>query len=131
MAMGYGFVLKSADGLGFKIWVGIRHKAVHQHATILPNLCPVKAWAKAVQCVLSYPGCNTDYLVSTVLTNDRQRLVTSTLLITQLQAATKRIGPNVLAFLHLDVGSHSIFSSGAMTPGYRQLKQANTSGEGS
>jgi hypothetical protein len=25
----------------------IRHETIHQHATILPNLCPVKAWAKA------------------------------------------------------------------------------------
>jgi hypothetical protein len=31
----------------------IRHKTVHQHATILPNLCPVKAWAK--ECNVSYP----------------------------------------------------------------------------
>jgi hypothetical protein len=48
----------------------IRHETVHQHATILPNLCPVKAWAKVVLRVLSYPGCNTDSLVSTVLTKN-------------------------------------------------------------
>jgi hypothetical protein len=87
----------------------IRHETVHQHATILPNLCPVKAWAKVVQRVLSYPGCNTDSLVSTVLTNNKCWLVTAAFLATQLQAAVKRIGPGVLGFLHLlDVGTHSI-----------------------
>jgi hypothetical protein len=46
----------------------IHHETVHQHATILPNLCPVKALAKVVRRVLSYPGCDTESLVSTVLT---------------------------------------------------------------
>jgi hypothetical protein len=92
----------------------IRNETVHHHATILPNLCPVKAWAKVVRRVLSYPGCNTESLVSTVLTNDKRRLVTAAFLATQLQAAAKRIGPDVLGFSHLDVGTHSIRSGGAM-----------------
>jgi hypothetical protein len=92
----------------------IRHETVHQHATLLSILCPVKAWAAVVQRILSYPGCDTDSLVSTVLTNDRRRLITSTFLATQLQAAAKRIGPDVLGFSHLDVGTHSIRSGGAM-----------------
>jgi hypothetical protein len=92
----------------------ICHETVHQHATILPNLCSVKAWAKVVRRVLSYPGCDTKSLVSTVLTNDKRRLVTSNFLATQLQAAAKRIGPDVLGLSHLDVGTHSIRSGGAM-----------------
>jgi hypothetical protein len=56
---------------------GIRHKTVHQHATHLPILCLVKAWAAVMQQILSYPGCNLDSLVSTVLTNDKRRLITS------------------------------------------------------
>jgi hypothetical protein len=91
----------------------IRHEMVHQHATIPPNLCPVKAWAKVVRRVLSYPVCDTESLVSTVLTNDKRRLITSAFLATQLQAAAKRIGPDVLGFSHLDVGTHSIQSGGA------------------
>ncbi len=93
----------------------IRHETVYQHATIVPNLCPVKAWAKVARRVLSYPGCDTESLVSTVLTNDKRRLVTSAFLATQLQAAAKRIDPDVLGFSHLDVGTHSIQSGGAMT----------------
>jgi hypothetical protein len=92
----------------------IRHETVHQHATHLPVLCPVKAWAAVVKRILSYPGCNPDSLVSTVLTNDRRRLITPSFLATQLQDAAKRIGPDVLGFSHLDVGTHSIRSGAAM-----------------
>jgi hypothetical protein len=67
-----------------------------------------------VRRVLSYPGCDTKSLVSTVLTNDKRRLITAAFLVTQLQAAAKRIGPDVLGFLQLDMGTHAIRSGGAM-----------------
>jgi hypothetical protein len=92
----------------------IRNETVHQYATVLPNLCRVKAWAKVVRRVLSYPGCDTESLVSTVLTNNKRWLVTAAFLATQLQAAAKRIGHDVLGFSHLDVGTHPIRSGGAM-----------------
>jgi hypothetical protein len=92
----------------------IRHETVHQHATNLSVLCPVKAWASVIQRILSYPGCTADSLVSTVLTNDRRCLITSSFLAAQLQAAAKRIGPDVLGFSHLDIGTHSIRSGAAM-----------------
>jgi hypothetical protein len=92
----------------------IQHETVHQHATPLQILCPVKAWANIVQRILSYPGCDTESLVSTVITNNQRRCISSTFLAGQLQAAAKRIGPDVLGFSHLEVGTHSIRSGGAM-----------------
>jgi hypothetical protein len=109
--------LPSATALSFTFkfqQTNIQHKTVHQHATLLSTLCPVKAWAKVMHHILSYPGCDTNTLVSTVLTNDKRQLVTSTFLTTKLQATAKRIGPDVLGFSHLDVGTHSIHSGGAM-----------------
>jgi hypothetical protein len=62
----------------------------------------------------NYPGCDENSLVSTILTNDQQKLVTSAFLATQLQAAAKHIGEDVLGYSHLDIGTHSIRSGGAM-----------------
>jgi hypothetical protein len=92
----------------------VRSETVHQHATSLDILCPVKVWAKIAQRILAYPGCDADTLVCTVLTSDKHRRVTSRFLASQLQAAAKRIGPDVLGFSHLQVGTHSIRSGGAM-----------------
>ena len=92
----------------------VRHETVHQHATGHLILCPVLCWAATVQRILAYPGCKNTSLVSTVLTNDQRKLVTSAFLSTRLQAAAKRIGEDVLGFSHLDIGTHSIRSGGAM-----------------
>jgi hypothetical protein len=88
----------------------VRNETVHQHVTEHPILCPGLRWAAIVQRILDYPGCNENSLVSTVLT----KLVTSAFLETQLQAAVKRIGKDVLGYSHLDIGTHSIRSGGAM-----------------
>jgi hypothetical protein len=92
----------------------VRNETVHQHVTEHPILCPVLRWAAIVQRILDYPGCDENSLVSMVLTNDQRKLVTSAFLATQLQAAAKRIGEDVLGYSHLDIGTHSIQSGGAM-----------------
>jgi hypothetical protein len=92
----------------------VRNETVHQHVTEHPILCPVLRWAAIVQRILDYPGCDENSLVITVLTNDQQKLVTSAFLATQLQAAAKRIGEDVLGYSHLGIGTHSIRSGGAM-----------------
>jgi hypothetical protein len=48
----------------------VRSKMVHQHSTHFPVLCPVHRWAKLAQRILSYPGCDPESLVSTVVTNN-------------------------------------------------------------
>jgi hypothetical protein len=55
---------------------------MHQHVTEHPILCPVLRWAAIVQGILDYPGCGENSLVSTALTNDQQKLVTSAFLAT-------------------------------------------------
>jgi hypothetical protein len=87
---------------------------VHQHIIEHPIICPVLRWAAIVQRILAYPGCDENSLVSTVLMNDQRKLVTSAFLATQLQAAAKRIGKDVLGFSHLDISTHSIRLGGAM-----------------
>jgi hypothetical protein len=71
-------------------------------------------WARIAQRILSYAGCDTDSLVSTVLVNDKRRNISASFLSTHLQAAAKRLGPDVLGFLHTDIGTHSIRSGAAM-----------------
>jgi hypothetical protein len=45
----------TAISVNFKLQqTDIRRETVHQLATILPNLCPVKAWTKVVRLVLYY-----------------------------------------------------------------------------
>jgi hypothetical protein len=79
----------------------VRSETVHQHATHLPVLCPMLRWAKIMQQVLSYPGGDPDCLVSTVVTHDRRRLVTSKFVANQLwAAAASRIGKDVLGPPH-------------------------------
>jgi hypothetical protein len=85
------------------------HETVHQHATEYLILCPILRWTAIIQRILSYPSCNQNSLVSTVFMNDQRKLVTSAYLVTQLQAAAKRIGENVLGFSHLDIGTHTPF----------------------
>ena len=92
----------------------VRHETVHQHATFLDVLCPVLRWARIVQRILGYPGCDEDSLVSTVVTNDRRKLITGSFVATQLKAAVSRIGEDVLGFSPDDVGTHSLRSGGAM-----------------
>ena len=92
----------------------VRHETVHQHATFLDVLCPVRTWALIVQRILSYPGCDEESLVSTVVSGNKRQLVTAPYLASTLQAAAKRIGEDVLGFSHTDVGTHSIRSGAAM-----------------
>jgi hypothetical protein len=77
----------------------VRDEIVHQHSTGLPILCPVRRWAGIIQRILTYPGCDTDSPVSTVLVaNDTRKLVTGAFLATQLRAAASRIGEDALGF---------------------------------
>jgi hypothetical protein len=87
---------------------------VHQHVTEHPILCPILCCAAIVQRILAYPGCNENSLVSPVLTNDQRKLATSAFLVTQLQAAAKKNGKDVLGFSHLNISTHSIRMGGAM-----------------
>jgi hypothetical protein len=92
----------------------VRHETVRQHATRLPVLCPVLMWACIAQRILSYTGCDTDSLVSTVLVNDKQCNISASFLSAHLQAAAKQLGPDLLGFSHTDIGTHSIHSGTAM-----------------
>jgi hypothetical protein len=92
----------------------VRDETVHQHSTGLPILCPVRRWAGIVQHILSYPGCNADSPISTVVANDTRKLVTGTFLATQLRAAASRIVEDTLGFSPEDIGTHSIQSEAVM-----------------
>ena len=92
----------------------IQNETVHQHTTDLPVLCPVRRWASIATRILSYPGCNKDSLVSTVVSSDKRKLVTGAFLSSKLQAAAGRIGEDTLGFPPSDIGTHSIRSGGAM-----------------
>ena len=86
----------------------VRDETVHQHATELPILCPVIQWALVVIHILSYPGCDTDSLVSMVVIGDKQKLITAPFLASQLRSAARRIGEDILGFSWQDIGTHSI-----------------------
>jgi hypothetical protein len=109
--------LASADAIAITFEfqkTDVRSETVHQHATHLLVLCPVRRWAAIVQRILSYPGGALDSLVSVVITNDRHRLITSKFVATQLRAAASRIGEDVLGFPATDIGTHSLRSGAAM-----------------
>jgi hypothetical protein len=92
----------------------VRHETVHQHATFLEVLCPVRMWAQIVQRIRRYPGCDAESLVSTVVLSNKRQLITGVFLASMLQAAAKRLGEDVLGFPHTDIGTHSIRSGAAM-----------------
>jgi hypothetical protein len=67
-----------------------------------------------VQRILSYPGCDSNSPVSTVISHDQRKLITGGFVATQLRAAAARLGEDVLGFSPNDIGTHSLRSGAAM-----------------
>jgi hypothetical protein len=64
-----------------------------------PLLCPVNAWASIVARIVSYPGCNKQTSVNTVLVNGRLIQITAAMMVTSIRSAASTLGRDRLGFL--------------------------------
>lgn len=78
-------------------------------------LCPVRAWAKIVQRISSYPSATPDTYVNAFYTNGKLHYVKNTDMAKALRAAAASIGESRLGFKPSDIGTHSIRSGAAMS----------------
>jgi len=82
---------------------------VTQHHTLDPELCPVLAWASLVNRVLSHDGTGPSTPVCTIKGSDGKLFqLTSTMMLTGLQAIVTVIGEEELGIKAMDRGTHSI-----------------------
>ena len=85
------------------------------HWTADPILCPVKAWASVIQCILSYPGSGPHTPVNTVrLINGRFTQLTAKQVLETIRTATQALGQSKLGYGPDEVGTHSNRSASAM-----------------
>ena len=92
-----------------------RYHSVHLWRTDDPLLCPVKAGAKIVKEIWSYPECTEEFKINTLLTEDGTITnINSAQVLPHLRSIVDLIGETSLGFKSKDIGLHSIRSGGAM-----------------
>jgi hypothetical protein len=92
----------------------VKNDTITQHRSDDTLLCPVKIWAKIIQCLHSYPNTNKDTQVNTYFSDGKQYLITGRMLLKQLRRATTAIGKDTLGFSAHRIGLHSARSGAAM-----------------
>ena len=78
------------------------------------ELCPVIAWSRIVNRILSYPESTPNLPVNTLLVGKTLTLLTSKEVISHIRSTVQIIGEDTLGIKPKDVGTHSIRSSFAM-----------------
>ena len=92
-----------------------RNHSVHLWRTDDPLLCPVKAGARIVKEIWSYPKCTEEFKINTLLTEDGTITnINSAQVLPHLRSIVDLIGETSLGFKSKDIGLYSIRSGGAM-----------------
>ena len=87
---------------------------ITMHASTHKLLCPVKAWARVAQRVLSTPSATTASFVNIFHDNKNTFSITGNDAVQSLRAAAIAMGEIKLGFKATDIGTHSIRSGAAM-----------------
>jgi hypothetical protein len=92
-----------------------RDKTVVMHCSGDPLLCPIRAWAAVIMCILSYPGTSaTTYLNAYLTTGGNFGYLTGDQVCARLRLAAGCIGADRLDFNSEEIGTHSICSGSTM-----------------
>lgn len=91
-----------------------RNETVTLYRTKDDVMCPVKAWGKTVQRIMSYDNSSPDTPISTYISGTTKIDFTDKDVIRALRYAVSKIGKETLGFEAHEVGTHSLRSGGAM-----------------
>jgi hypothetical protein len=91
-----------------------RNELITQHRTGDRLLCPVRAWAKVIKRILSYPGTNKDTQENAFFDGIKLTHIQNKSIFSLLRTSTSVLGRDSLGFAPDELGLHSIQNGAAM-----------------